>query len=92
MYSLAFVSAESALSRDARTSVESFDFVTLASAISEVNGIVFSLATFLGKIPSIALEVLISYQIINIEDNKVDFIITIIVLIMIYFTLRKYKS
>ena len=66
--------------------------VTLASAMSEVNGIVFSLATFLGKIPSIALEVLISYQIINIEDNKVDFIITIIVLIMIYFTLRKYKS
>lgn len=46
-------------------------FVTFASAMSSVNGNVFVIATFLGKLPSIALEGLISYDFINIKENYI---------------------
>lgn len=66
--------------------------ITLTSAVSDVNGIVFTIDTFLGKIPQIALEILICYQVINIKENYINNIITVVVLIMIYITLKKYKN
>lgn len=44
-------------------------FVTLAASISSVNDKIFIFSTFLGKIPSIALETLVSYDLINIKKN-----------------------
>lgn len=66
--------------------------VTLASAVSDVNGKIFIMATLIGKIPSIALEVLISYQIVHIEENVFNLIITLVILGLIYLTLRYYKE
>lgn len=66
--------------------------VTLASSVSDVNGTIYNIATLLGKIPSIALEVLISYQFINIEENLLNFVITIVILITMYITIKKYSK
>lgn len=64
-------------------------FVTLAAAISNVNGVIFNFATFFGKIPSIALEALISYDLINIEQNYIRLVFTLIGIFLLYFTLKK---
>ncbi|MGL4772299.1 MAG: TVP38/TMEM64 family protein [Clostridium sp.] len=40
-------------------------FITLAGAVSEINVWIFIVATFLGKIPSILLEGLVSYGILS---------------------------
>ena len=66
-------------------------FVTLAAAISNVNGAIFIVATFFGKIPSIALEALISYDLINIEENYLRLVFTLIGVLLVYFTLKKRK-
>lgn len=66
-------------------------FITLAASISNVNGVTFNIATFLGKIPSIALEALVSYDLINIEQNYIRLGITIIAIVLLYFTLKKTK-
>ncbi|MGK0469067.1 MAG: putative membrane protein YdjX (TVP38/TMEM64 family) [Clostridium sp.] len=66
-------------------------FVTLAASISNVNGKVFTVATLIGKAPSIALEALVSYDIINIYNNWLRLVITIIALILIKFTIGKGK-
>ncbi|WP_341458675.1 VTT domain-containing protein [Clostridium tetanomorphum] len=67
-------------------------FVTLAASISNVNGMIFTVATLIGKAPSIALEALISYDIVNIYNNWLRLAITIITLILIKFTIGKGKS
>lgn len=67
-------------------------FVTLAASISNVNGFIFIIATFLGKIPSIALEALVSYDLINIEENFIRLIITLVAVLLLYITLKKYKK
>lgn len=64
-------------------------FVTLAAALSNVNGLTFNIATFLGKIPSIALEALVSYDLINIEQNYIRLVITILAIALLYITLKK---
>ncbi|MBQ6820411.1 MAG: VTT domain-containing protein [Clostridium sp.] len=64
-------------------------FITLAAAISSVNALTFTIATFFGKIPSIALEALISYDLINIQQNYIRLLISIISVFLLYFTLRK---
>ena len=64
-------------------------FVTLAAAVSNVNGAIFNFATFFGKIPSIALEALVSYDLINIEENYIRLVFTLIGVFLIYFTLKK---
>lgn len=64
-------------------------FVTLAASISNVNGMIFNIATFLGKIPSIALEAIVSYDLINIGENYIRLVITMIAIVLLYFTLRK---
>lgn len=63
--------------------------ITLAASISNVNGKIFTIATFIGKAPSIALEALISYDIINIYDNWMRLILTLIGLILVKFTITK---
>lgn len=65
--------------------------VTLAASISNVNSIIFTVSTLIGKIPSIALESLVSYDIINIYDNWIRLSITFIILIFTSFTIRKEK-
>lgn len=64
-------------------------FVTLAASLSNVNGLTFNIATFLGKIPSIALEALVSYDLINIEENYIRLVITILAIVLLYITLKK---
>lgn len=66
-------------------------FVTLAAAISEVSIVPYLIATSFGKIPSTALEAMVSYDFININDNYIRLIITILAIILIAITLRKSK-
>ncbi|KMT22285.1 TVP38/TMEM64 family protein [Clostridium cylindrosporum] len=63
--------------------------VTLAASISSVNASVFNIATIFGKAPSIALEALVSYDVINIQENFIRLIITIIGLLLLMITIRK---
>lgn len=63
--------------------------ITLAASISNVDGRIFTIATFIGKAPSIALEALISYDIINIYDNWIRLSLTIIGLLFLKFTITK---
>ena len=65
--------------------------ITLAASISNVNSIIFTVATFIGKAPSIAIEALVSYDIINIYDNWIRLIITVIGLVITTFMIRKEK-
>lgn len=65
--------------------------VTLAASISSVNSVIFTVATLIGKVPSIALESLISYDIINIHNNWIRLVITFIGLIFVKFTIAKKK-
>lgn len=63
--------------------------ITLAASISNVNSKIFTIATLIGKAPSIALEALISYDIINIYDNWMRLILTLIGLVFVKFTITK---
>lgn len=67
-------------------------FVTLAASISNVNEFIFIISTFFGKVPSIALESLISYDLINIEENFIRLIITLVAIVLVYMTLKKYNK
>lgn len=64
-------------------------FITLASSISNINIKLFTIATLVGKVPSIALESLISYDLINIQENFIRLVITIIALILILINIKK---
>jgi uncharacterized membrane protein YdjX (TVP38/TMEM64 family) len=66
--------------------------ITLAASISNVNSVIFTVATLSGKIPSIALESLISYDIINIHNNWIRLVITFIGLIFVKLTITKKKD
>lgn len=63
-------------------------FVTLAAAISEVTIGPYFIATILGKIPSIGLEAIVSYDLININDNFIRLFITLSSIVLIYVTLK----
>lgn len=69
-------------------------FVTLASAISDVHIVPYTIATILGKIPSIALEAIVSYDLINIDDNFIRLAITLSAIVLIFVTLKfgKFKN
>ena len=67
-------------------------FITLAASISSIKVIPFTIATLLGKIPSIALEALVSYDFINIRQNWIRLFITIVAVFMIWLTVRKKES
>lgn len=66
-------------------------FVTLAASMSGVEGWMFILATLLEKIPSIFLEVMISYDFINIKENYLRLFLSLVAIILLYITLRKRK-
>ena len=61
-------------------------FITLGAALSSVNSFIFVVTTFLGKIPSIALEALVSYEFINTNEGSIKLIIT---LILLWLTIKK---
>lgn len=63
--------------------------VNLAGALTSVSFTVFLLATAIGKIPSIALEVLVSYDLIHIQENIVRLVLTLCALGLGYFLLKK---
>ncbi|MBU3133262.1 VTT domain-containing protein [Clostridium gasigenes] len=67
-------------------------FITLAASISNINIKLFTIATLFGKIPSIALESLISYDVINIQENFIRIAITIISLLLILMTIKKINN
>jgi len=58
-------------------------FVTLAGSVSNVDIVTFISSTAVGKLPSIALEVLISYDVINISKNWLNLAVTVAVLILL---------
>ncbi|MBC2727139.1 VTT domain-containing protein [Desulfosporosinus sp.] len=64
-------------------------FVTLAGAVSNIYMLHFLIATALGKLPSLALEALVSFDIININTNWIRLTITIFALVSIILLLRK---
>lgn len=64
-------------------------FITFAAAVSKVDIKNFILATAIGKVPSILLEALVSYDLININENYIRLITTLIFLIIGYIVLKK---
>lgn len=67
-------------------------FVTLAAAVSKINDFIFIIATLLGKIPSIILEGLISYDLINIQENYIRLFMVIFTLLIGYIVKKTKKS
>lgn len=57
-------------------------FVTFAASISNVNSLTFTIATALGKIPSIAIEAIVSYDLIHISENWSRLLLVIIAIII----------
>ncbi|MDH5065807.1 DedA family membrane protein [Clostridium perfringens] len=66
--------------------------VTLAAAMSKVNSFTFIISTFLGKIPSILLEVLASYGVIMASQKNLKLVIGVLSLILFLLTLKKLKD
>lgn len=64
-------------------------FITFAAAISNIKVLPYIIATLIGKIPSIALEAFVSYDLININQNYIRLVITLITLLVLYITLKK---
>ena len=64
-------------------------FVTLAAAISDVHIVPYTIATVLGKIPSIGLEAIVSYDLININDNYIRLFIVLFAIVLIWLTIKK---
>lgn len=63
--------------------------VTLAASISQVGDLGFTMATLIGKIPSILLEVVVSYGFVSTEEVWIKVFITILAIVLIYFTIRR---
>ncbi|WP_300262892.1 VTT domain-containing protein [Clostridium sp.] len=66
--------------------------ITLAAAMSKVDSMVFIISTFLGKIPSILLEVLASYGVIIASQKNLKIFIGVLSLILFLVTLKKVKG
>jgi len=62
--------------------------ITLVGAISNINIAYFLIATTLGKIPSLALEAFVSYDLININTNWIRLLITIFALGTMFLLLK----
>ena len=60
--------------------------------MSKVNSFTFIIATFLGKIPSILLEVLASYGVIIASQKNLKLVIGVLSLILFLLTLKKLKD
>ncbi len=60
--------------------------------MSKVNSFTFIISTFLGKIPSILLEVLASYGVIMASQKNLKLVIGVLSLILFLLTLKKLKD
>ena len=60
--------------------------------MSKVNSLIFIIATFLGKIPSILLEVLASYGVILAYQKNIKLVIGIFSLILLFLTVKKIRG
>lgn len=67
-------------------------FITFAAAISKVDISRFVVATSLGKIPSIALEVMVSYGVIDSSNIWLKLVIAVIAVVLVYFTLKRERG
>ncbi|ATW28535.1 TVP38/TMEM64 family protein [Candidatus Formimonas warabiya] len=65
--------------------------VTFAGAVSKINPVLFLLATALGKIPSLILEALVSYDFINMDRNWIRLVFTLVSLTGLYLLWKKNK-
>lgn len=65
--------------------------VTFAGAVSKVNMGIFLIATALGKIPSLALETFISYDLVHVGQNWLRLLLTILSLAGLFIIFRKKK-
>lgn len=63
--------------------------VTFAASISSTGFILFLTASAAGKIPSIFLESLVSYDIINFNENKIRLLLTILAVLPTIFILKR---
>jgi uncharacterized membrane protein YdjX (TVP38/TMEM64 family) len=63
--------------------------VNMAAALTTIPVWIFLAATAVGKIPSISLEVLISYDLIHVESNYMRLGITLIVLALGFFIWKR---
>ena len=63
--------------------------VTFAASISNTGFILFLTASALGKIPSILLESLVSYDIINFNENRIRLILTMLAVLPTIFILNR---
>jgi uncharacterized membrane protein YdjX (TVP38/TMEM64 family) len=63
--------------------------VTLAASISGTGFIIFLTASAAGKIPSILLEALVSYDIINFNENWIRLLLTVLAVMPAIFILKK---
>lgn len=63
--------------------------VTLAAAISEIDDFRYTIATFIGKIPSILIEVLVSYGVLMQGQKFIQIALAILGCYFIYKTIRK---
>lgn len=66
--------------------------VTLAGALSNISLLPFMLATALGKLPSIILEVLISYQLFSLRKDVIGIFLTFIFIVTIFLMKRERDS
>lgn len=66
-------------------------FVTLAASLSDIDDLRYIIATLFGKIPSIGIEALISYGILQEGVEGIEFILTAVAIYLIYRTLKKKK-
>ncbi|SFS49599.1 TVP38/TMEM64 family protein [Marininema halotolerans] len=66
--------------------------INFLAALSGVPFLLFLLATFLGKIPSIGFEVLISYDILHIQENGIRLLLLLLSLTLAYWIWRTTKN
>ncbi|MGL5415511.1 MAG: TVP38/TMEM64 family protein [Clostridium sp.] len=66
--------------------------VTLAASLSSIDDLRYTLATCIGKIPSIGLEVLVSYGILSAGAKGIQAILAICGVYLIYKTIKKYRG
>lgn len=66
--------------------------VTLAASMSNVNDITFILSTLVGKIPSILIEVMVSYGVIVASQGNLKLVIVIVSIFLLYFTIKNIKN
>lgn len=66
--------------------------VTLAAALSKIDDFRYIFATCIGKIPSIGLEMLVSYGILKSGGKYIQLIIGVLAVYLIYKTFKKETS